>query len=264
MCKIIMVIYMKNKLLLNTLPEYKYSGFKNFSVGEKHVTRICNEDVLILMLDGELSFREDGKDILLCKGQYYIQKRGLLQEGIESSDNAEYYYIHFIGEYGDNGLDLKGEDDFYNYIKLFEKLNFLQLAKGSRIEISAIFYEILSRLINYEKDKNENNTVLKIIQKVSNNLAHNYTLDELSEIFGYSKNHIINIFKKEVDSTPYAYFLNVRINAAKRLLSDSNQSVNLISEEVGFTSYINFYKQFVKETGYSPLEWRNKERKQHK
>ena len=86
-------------LELDQHPIYVASSFKHFLPGEKHVTRICSEDVLIIMLHGTLYFNEDGKPVQVSKGQYYIQRRGLYQEGIIPSSDARYYYIHFIGSY---------------------------------------------------------------------------------------------------------------------------------------------------------------------
>lgn len=88
---------MMDGLDLQKLPMYHASAHKVFRPGEKHVRRIAGEDVLILMLEGTLHFLENGEQIDLEKGEYYIQRRGLLQEGRIPSDDARYYYIHFTG-----------------------------------------------------------------------------------------------------------------------------------------------------------------------
>ena len=58
-----------------TLNSYRY-----FSPQEKHVTRICREYVLLFMLKNELYFTEDNRDIVLKKGEWYIQVPGLKQD----------------------------------------------------------------------------------------------------------------------------------------------------------------------------------------
>ena len=43
---------------------------------------------------------------------------------------------------------------------------------------------------------------------------------------------------------------------AKNLLSSSSLSIDEISNACGFTDYVNFYKSFSKNVGYSPREYR--------
>ena len=56
--------------------EYIYASFRYFEDGEKHVTRFCKHDVLLLVFDGVLKFTENGEDYEIHKGEYYIQKNG--------------------------------------------------------------------------------------------------------------------------------------------------------------------------------------------
>ena len=82
---------------MDDLPEYCNSGFFRFRNGQKHTTRICPYDVCVIMLEGILYFNEDGKPVQVSKGEYYIQRSGLLQEGVIPSSDAFYYVIHFHG-----------------------------------------------------------------------------------------------------------------------------------------------------------------------
>ena len=53
---------------------YKHSSLRFFKEGERHVSRICNDDVLLLVFDGILNFQEDGKSYSIKAGEYHIQK----------------------------------------------------------------------------------------------------------------------------------------------------------------------------------------------
>lgn len=55
---------------------------KRFQSNEYHITRIYNYSVLIVMMEGILQFYEDGILHTLYPGDYYIQRAGLLQEGM--------------------------------------------------------------------------------------------------------------------------------------------------------------------------------------
>ncbi len=250
---------MNYELNLDILPEYHLSAYKKFSANEKHITRICNEDVLIIMLSGVLYFNEEGQPIELYPNQYYIQKSGLKQEGIIPSDNAEYYYIHFKGNFEDckNSLKISGNVQSELIKPLFDKLELL-FYSGSLTEKHACFFEILSRL----KGNEYISKYKKIIQNISADIYKNpnkpISLELLAKRYTYSKNQLINIFKSETGQTPYCYITNMRLIRAKQLLASSITPINLIAEQTGFDNYINFYKAFKKSEGCSPLEFRIK------
>ena len=247
-------------LNMNTSPAYVFSAYKFFSEGEKHCVRTCAHDVLLLMLDGVLHFREGGTDVSVQKEHFYIQRRGIFQEGILPSSSARYYYIHFIGEYSteEPALPLYGKSDFTGLTDSFRQLNFLQASGGSQVEKAAVFYTILAHLMQRISHTPQNYLVRQIIAAVSEQLSHNYSLDELAALCGYSKNRIIQVFKHETGQTPYAYILSLRMDAAKRLLATSEQPIATIAEETGFGSYMNFYKEFIKKQQCTPMEWRKK------
>ena len=72
---------MSEYLSSEKLPQFLFSHDRAFQPGEKHVTRVCPEDVLLLMFSGVLRFTEDGVPVEVRGGEYYIQKRGLSQQG---------------------------------------------------------------------------------------------------------------------------------------------------------------------------------------
>ncbi len=248
---------MNFRLDMNTLPQVDISSYRRFSKGEKHITRIFEWDVLIIMLSGTLYFREDGIDVSLKGGEYYIQRRGLKQEGIITSEGAVYYYIHFIGSYiKDSGLPLRGSCNSEFFIKAFEKLDLLNATSGTRVEKSYYFYKILSNLYLTQPKTEAKQLADEITEYMYQNLSTEITLEGIAKKFGYSKNHIINIFKKETDKTPFEYLRDLRLQRAKSLLEYSHTSLESIAIESGFGSYINFYKAFRSRYGISPLAWR--------
>ena len=77
------------------LPYPTLNSYRVFHENEKHVTRISNEHVLIFMLENDLYFTENEKEVNLCPGEFYIQRAKLKQEGIYPSPSTRYYFIHF-------------------------------------------------------------------------------------------------------------------------------------------------------------------------
>lgn len=247
-------------LMMDDFPKYLYSAYKTFSPGEKHVCRVCQENVLILMLEGTLFFDEDGVPVAVSQGEYYIQKSGLRQAGILPSSGARYYYIHFYGAFGagSNTLPLRGDLNATALLPLFSQLESMQMLPRPLVEKSAVFYQILSLLNRRNTSTGYKKIVEQAVSVISQNLQTPCSLDTLAARCGYSKNHIIHVFKAETGLTPYAYIQKLRIDNAKRLLDYSSLSASEIAVECGFGSYINLYKEFHKSEGCSPLQWRSR------
>ncbi len=254
---------MEHTLSLDTIPEYNYASFRFFEEHEKHMTRIAEKDVLVLVFGGELKFLEDGVPMTIHAGEYYIQRRGLYQTATEESNLPKYYFIHFTGEFdtGIKQLPIRGKVDFSELFPLLKKLDALRMSGASHLEKTAVFLEILSLLKKQNDHTGKNSVVLKVVSMVAEDMQKPFSLDEIAKKCGYSKNHVINVFKKETGKTPYAYITDVRIAMAKRLLLNSESSLAQIGIECGFGDYINFYKAFVKSVGEAPLAWKNRKAK---
>lgn len=252
---------MRFGLQMRELPRYQLSGYKAFSPGEKHIDRVCGEDVLLILLSGTLRFSEDGVPVELTAGEYYIQRRGRKQAGIVPSD-ARYYYIHFFGCFGEEAtaLPLRGTVDPAPLLPFFDRLDSAQLLRRPLVECSAPFYAILANLNRVQPQTERSRLVGRVLSLVTQNMAVPYSLDDLARLCGYSRNHIINVFKSETGQTPLHYIQDLRMDAARRKLAYSEQSIAGIAEETGFGSYINFYKTFVRKMGCTPQQWRSKQR----
>ena len=243
-------------LSLDVFPEYLFSSFRRFLKHEKFVTRYCDENVLIFMIDGVLRFHEAGVPIELHPGEYFIQRRGLFQQGVEESEEPYYYYIHFQGDFShaEKALPLRGKADTERMILLFRELDFLTTMNAPAIAHTAVFYQILSQLFN-SRCSPQSSIVQKVLSSVF--LEHNTSasLHEIANAVGYCQTHIINAFKKETGKTPHAYISEQRLNAAKKLMLYSDLSLEQISIQCGFGYYINFYKNFSKFEKTSPSDW---------
>lgn len=78
---------------------------------------------------------------------------------------------------------------------------------------------------------------------VSNHVSMNYSLFSL-------------LFKQYTGANFVSYLQNLRIEEAKRLLSDTDMRVNEVSARAGFSGEKHFLKVFKTATGLSPTDWR--------
>ena len=98
---------------------------------------------------------------------------------------------------------------------------------------------------------------MRIIKYINENYREHITLDVLSRLFFASKPTIINQFNAITNSSPINYLLQVRINHAKQMLSNTNKTISEISDACGFSSPNYFSLIFKKKMHMSPSDYRN-------
>ncbi|MBR1130921.1 AraC family transcriptional regulator [Bradyrhizobium iriomotense] len=93
---------------------------------------------------------------------------------------------------------------------------------------------------------------------VRENLTRPISLAELSEIAGLSKRHFLRAFQESVGVTPYNYVLSLRIDEAKRRLSETEDSIVDVALAIGFNDAQHFSTSFKKATGIPPSAFRQR------
>jgi len=110
--------------------------------------------------------------------------------------------------------------------------------------------------INRTTFKRENRFIQKAVSYLHQNYQKKITLQELGEITGYSPNHLQRIFTEVMDISPQAYLEKSRIDHAKFLLSQQENTLADVAYACGFSSQSYFSKIFKKHTLLTPSEFR--------
>lgn len=241
---------------VQSLPRHIYSHYRTFLPGEKHVTRHCGEDVLLLMFSGVLRFSEGGVPVEVGPGEYYIQRKGLYQQGLVASDSPQYYYIHFDGQWSrESGIPMRGALPA-EIVHLVEKLNALCEISASVLARNALFYQILSTLPLSQPDTPQKRLAEAIRAQLHSALTNGISLSTLSARLHFSPNYLIRVFRDAYRQTPYEYLTHLRLEKAEMLARYSDLSMKAIAAECGFGQYVNMYKMFRRVRGISPGDLR--------
>lgn len=88
------------------------------------------------------------------------------------------------------------------------------------------------------------------------NYAQSISRRDLAKHIGVSEDHMTFCFRQELGITPILYLQRYRINQAKHLLQETNQSITSIAFSVGFSDSGYFCRIFRRETGVSPEKFR--------
>jgi len=91
---------------------------------------------------------------------------------------------------------------------------------------------------------------------MAEHVAEEFSLDRLAAQVGLSKFHFDRLFKTAMGVSPSRYHINLRMDAARRLLRESKQSVVTVALDVGYTNPSHFAQLFRRETGLSPSDYR--------
>ncbi|MBP1965873.1 AraC family transcriptional regulator of adaptative response / methylphosphotriester-DNA alkyltransferase methyltransferase [Paenibacillus aceris] len=98
------------------------------------------------------------------------------------------------------------------------------------------------------------------IELIADHMKEDYaeplTLSVLAEHFYASVYHLQRTFKRVKGVTPLTYLQQLRIEAAQRLLIETDKPVNVIGAQVGIANAAHFATLFQKKTGFTPSEYR--------
>ena len=114
---------------------------------------------------------------------------------------------------------------------------------------------ILSEQSNLE---NKLNAVLSYIHE---NYDENITNEQLAKLVNYHPYYLNRVFKKYTGATLHKYLLDYRIGMAENMLLSTEESIEKISEQVGFNSTTCFISDFKKSKHITPSQYRNRIKK---
>ena len=118
--------------------------------------------------------------------------------------------------------------------------------------------------LKYNKPLPEYYTVCSKIFKARDVLNDTFqnppTLRELAAMVGTNECTLKKVFKQMFSITVFDYLNDLRMNKAARLLADSNNTINNIATELGFSSQSHFTTAFRKRYELTPKEYRDGKR----
>ena len=135
--------------------------------------------------------------------------------------------------------------------------------KGHYFKLKVIEIFLLLSVIsttNHEKRSSYRKQQVDIVKAVNEYISTQFmkriTIDSLSDRFDIPTSTLKRCFKGVYGTTIHHYLKECRINAAKRLLRESDQSVLEIANAVGYENGSKFTSAFKEATGVTPSAYR--------
>jgi len=116
-----------------------------------------------------------------------------------------------------------------------------------------------TKVLKKNNKKRSDELVDKIVSFLQANIYGNVTLQDVSDKFNISPSYINRLIRKKYSTSTMEYYMRLKIEEAKRLLSSSeNVLIKDVAEGLGFSDQHYFSKVFKIYTGMCPTEFRTK------
>ena len=246
-----------------------HAGYRSYIPGWRF-KRVGKASSLYYVISGGIKVAMEEKEYL-CKENsiFYLSREEVaIMENISHTEKCELYFITFDFKDGIGFKDLNIErpfaDEGNKFYELFQRVSKTHLAEpvGYKIkefyELSKLMYELITQQLKSDKNFEAYLKIDKAVQYIKINYGKNISVEELSNITGYSVSHFRKLFVKTYGISPQAYMLDYKIQKARELLEEEpEKSVEEIAELLGMCNASYFCKLFKNKTGYSPNKYKN-------
>jgi AraC-like DNA-binding protein len=110
----------------------------------------------------------------------------------------------------------------------------------------------------YQSDEYETERLNVVCNYTLANYSKVITLDEIAAISNLTKTSFCRYFKLMTKKTYYDFLTEIRIRHACRFFIEDKLTVDQIADRCGFYNIPNFYRQFKKVIGVTPMAYKNR------
>lgn len=226
---------------------------------------------ILYILSGNCYAIIDGKEYKVTEGHAAMYLPGQTQEyRFYKKDKSESVWIHFTGT---------GCESYLRELELYGKPTF-EVGKGAELLAAVnsmirtkspktaenenvsdgylyIVLALMSRASKYGHERMKRfSEISKVITFIGENYKNALSVSEYAAMCHLSKSRFEHVFKEYTGTTPTGYIFKTRVEAAMRLLENTDLRISQIAEEVGFDDANYFTRIFKKYSGTSPVKYR--------
>ena len=151
------------------------------------------------------------------------------------------------------GLDVDKMKEYYENIPLYDNE---KIDSVSNIASMFVKYILLENLLKPSHDAKTES----VLNYIDENISENFTVHEISKNVNLSKSVLYRMFHNNFNCTVSEYINKRRIEKSMTLLTETNMSVEEISQAVGFSSISYYSRMFKKINNTTPLKYKKTSR----
>lgn len=259
---------------LNTLT---VMGFCTHTNGWIHNGRKLSTNIIVCVEDGACTFRVGKKVYPLAKDDFVIVPQNTFY--VPHTDTFCRFWVgHFEGTYiqqiaedmryvpddrlkqHENILFLpetgKADQRLWSYIHTITEEN-KHVDANRRFRIHLSFLNLLDHISISPATADENTLAHAVHVYIMSHLTHTISLQDIARHFGYTKQHIIQVFKRNYFTTPTSFLIEKRLELAKMLLAETTLPIHEIAPRCGYEDPNYFSRLFREKYALSPQQYRS-------
>ncbi len=256
---------------------FRYPGGTVPFFGELLGTSYCDSSYRLARRDSDFTVLEyivEGSGVLEIGGQRFTPRAGdvyLLPAHSDHryfSDDRTPWVKHFINAQGTlptqliRAYQLESRYLFpaTGTLPLFEEMLAVArrpMREDARQEALALqFHRILHRLWQSVEPTVDRDPAARIKALIDRAPGRLYSISELADRMGRSRDYVIKTFAQRYGVTPHVYITRLKIEQARRLLEQTNLSAAELARSLGYQDPAYFAKVFKAKCGVSPKAYR--------
>lgn len=102
--------------------------------------------------------------------------------------------------------------------------------------------------------------VMRAATYLRRHYTENVSICALAEALHINRQYLYRLFQNELGVTPHDYLTMLRLDRAKALLRDTDESIEAIAAQVGYNAYSPFATRFRARCGFTPTQYRKQSR----
>lgn len=242
-----------------------------------HMNRILFDYELVVVTRGTLYISNGEKQFPISHGEYLLLPPLSPQFGYKTSD-CSFYWLHFSTDHpvqvatelnsthaGEIIIPQSGKlASVEKIVVMMKQLQDCVRGYNEQTLNNYLTTTILCELYNQVSAQHPVNSNRKqeqlyndIVDYIKWSRSEPLKVSQIAEYFNYNEKYLSHLFRKKAGISLKQYMLAQKMELAKFLLTDTNQNINEISNQLGYKDSHNFMKSFKKIVGLTPTEFRN-------
>lgn len=259
----------------DTLPYISFGGSIYYDRTVEYIINTGDYYICAYVASGKLEFGNDDQSIKCSEKNVLIayKNSSYILKSISRELTLYLYFINgaAVDSYCREIISQSGHKHFYNtqfelhsfIVNNLEKLNyFLRTTEKSNLYMESIMFQYV--FVRFLTTSNTNDPftnniplhIAKLKRIFDTRYYESHTLNSLQDELQISKYTLCRDFSTYYGTSPLKYLNKVRIDRAKELLLETNQTIVSIGNEVGIDNTTHFINLFKRQTGDTPLKYR--------
>lgn len=231
--------------------------------------------VLHVVLEGKGTYHVKDRKFQLKKGNLFLIRPELTTfYRADAEEPWLYAWLAFSGEMAEEIVrhSAFGEEGFtmitanpQQYVETIKQcMEYSQDNLLNELKLNEQTYHFLANLlkdggkVNATAEELSSPLSLATVEYIQQHYAEKITVEAIAKYLAVNRSHLSRVFSHQMDMGIKEYLNGVRTNKAAFMLAYTQETVEEIAIEVGFSSLIVFSRTFKKSTGETPTEYRKR------